>query len=253
MFVRAEQEYKHATALLALGLTTVEVANGLRLPLSTVKTWSGRPLRRRPGSEDVKNWRPADARAYSYVLGMYLGDGCLSKHRRGSSYDLRVCLDALYQGVIDEVAEAIVRVVPDVSVRRFRRQSRCVVLQASHRVWPSAFPQHGPGKKHLRPILLEPWQLERTQAHPRELIRGLIHSDGCRCSNRFRTKLSSGRVAEYSYVRYFFSNLSSDIKDIFCSHCDLLGIRWSRANARYVSVHDRKSVAILDEFVGPKG
>ena len=116
----------------------------------------------------------------------------------------------------------------------------------------SRVPPHGPGKKHLRRILLEPWQREITHAHPRELVRGLIHSDGCRSVNRFKTKLPSGRVAQYEYVRYFFSNLSEDIKDIFCEHCDPLGIRWSRANARYVSVHDRRSVARLDEFVGPK-
>ena len=68
----------------------------------------------------------------------------------------------------------------------------------------------------------------------------------------FKTKLPSGRLAQYEYVRYFFSNLSEDIKDIFCRHADQLGIRWSRANPRYVSIHDRKSVAILDSFVGPK-
>lgn len=109
-----------------------------------------------------------------------------------------------------------------------------------------------PGKKHRRRIELEPWQRAITHAHPRELIRGLIHSDGCRCVNRFQTKLPSGRIAQYAYVRYFFSNLSEDIEDVFCEHCDLLGIRWSRASARYVSVHDRKSVALIDEFVGPK-
>jgi hypothetical protein len=90
------------------------------------------------------------------------------------------------------------------------------------------------------------------RARPRELVRGLIHSDGRRSVNRFKTKLPSGRVAEYAYVRYFFSNLSEDIKDVFCHHCDLLGVRWSRASRRYVSVHDRRSVALLDGFVGPK-
>ncbi|HET6831257.1 MAG TPA: hypothetical protein VFH44_07905 [Solirubrobacterales bacterium] len=70
--------------------------------------------------------------------------------------------------------------------------------------------------------------------------------------NRFRTKLPSGRVAEYEYPRYFFSNRSADIKQIFCEHCDLLGIRWTQSNPRYVSVSHRDSVAALDEFVGPK-
>lgn len=183
---------------------------------------------------------------------MYLGDGCLAAHRRGSSCDLRLCLDALYEDVIREASAAITAVVPGTSVVHVRRPTRAVVLQSSHPVWPLAFPQHGPGKKHLRRILLEPWQQELTSAHPRELIRGLIQSDGCRCVNRFSTALPSGRVREYAYVRYFFSNLSEDIKDVFCSHADQLGIRWSRANPRYVSIHDRRSVAILDEFVGPK-
>jgi hypothetical protein len=95
-------------------------------------------------------------------------------------------------------------------------------------------------------------QRELTHAHPKELLRGLIHSDGCRTINRFKTKLPSGRVAEYEYPRYFFSNLSADIRGIFCEHCELLGIRWTQSNSRNISVSHRKSVALLDEFIGPK-
>jgi hypothetical protein len=87
---------------------------------------------------------------------------------------------------------------------------------------------------------------------PERLIRGLIHSDGCRCVNRFKTKLPSGRVAEYSYVRYFFSNLSGDIRAIFVEHCQLLGIRVTQPNHRNLAVSHRASVAILERLVGPK-
>ena len=52
--------------------------------------------------------------------------------------------------------------------------------------------------------------------------------------------------------RYFFSNLSTDIRDIFCEHDDLLGLRWTQSNPRNISVAHRKSVALLDEFIGPK-
>ncbi len=97
-----------------------------------------------------------------------------------------------------------------------------------------------------------PWQDQLTRANPQRLLRGLIHSDGCRCVNRFRTKLPSGRKAEYEYPRYFFSNLSADIRQIFCDHCDLLGIRWTQSNPRNISVSDRRSVALLDDFIGPK-
>ena len=115
-----------------------------------------------------------------------------------------------------------------------------------------AFPQHGPGKKHLRPIVLASWQLDLTRAHPGALIRGLIHSDGCRVINRFRTELPSGRVARYSYVRYFFTNHSADIRQIFIDHCELLGIRVTQCNHRNLTVSHRDSVAILEELVGPK-
>ena len=84
------------------------------------------------------------------------------------------------------------------------------------------------------------------------MIRGLIHSDGCRVINRFSTKLPSGRVAEYSYVRYFFSNLSAEIRMIFAEHCELLGIRVTQSNHRNLTVSHRDSVSILETLVGPK-
>ena len=87
---------------------------------------------------------------------------------------------------------------------------------------------------------------------PREFLRGLIHSDGCRTVNRFTTTLPSGRVKEYAYPRYFFSNLSADIRGLFCEYCDRLGILWTQSNHRNISVSHRDSVAALDEFIGPK-
>ena len=109
-----------------------------------------------------------------------------------------------------------------------------------------------PGPKHERPIELADWQREIVDEFPREFLRGLIHSDGCRTTNRFKTKLPSGRVAEYEYARYFFSNLSADIRGLFCEYCERLGIRWTQSNPRNISISHRDSVAILDEFVGPK-
>ena len=92
----------------------------------------------------------------------------------------------------------------------------------------------------------------RSRIAIRPLLRGLIHSDGCRASNHFTTKLRGGRVVNYSYPRYFFSNLSGDIRAIFCEHCELVGVSWTQSNCRNISVSRRQSVAILDSFVGPK-
>jgi hypothetical protein len=115
-----------------------------------------------------------------------------------------------------------------------------------------AFPQHGPGRKHERVIELADWQRELTTRHPKALLRGLIHSDGCRCVNRFTTRLPQGGDREYSYVRYFFSNHSLGIQRIFASHCELLGIKWTQSKPFMLSVSDRASVAMLDSFIGPK-
>jgi hypothetical protein len=118
-------------------------------------------------------------------------------------------------------------------------------------IWKVAFPQWGPGKKHERKIELADWQERIVEEFPRPFIRGLIHSDGSRCLNSFKVELKDG-PRSYSYPRYFFTNYSADIRGIFCDACDRIGIRWSQSNWRNISISHRKSVALLDSFVGPK-
>jgi hypothetical protein len=75
------------------------------------------------------------------------------------------------------------------------------------------------------------------------LVRGLLHFDGCRVLNW---------VNGTPYPRYHFSNVSADIRGIFGRACDQLGIEWRPNNRWSLSVARRGSVALLDEFVGPK-
>jgi Homeodomain-like domain len=56
----------------------------------------------------------------------------------------------------------------------------------------------------------------------------------------------------YAYTRYQFSNRSNDIKRLFVEACDRLGIEARRMNAVTISVATRRSVALLDAFIGPK-
>jgi hypothetical protein len=57
------------------------------------------------------------------------------------------------------------------------------------------FPQHGPGRKHERPIRLEPWQELIVAAHPKAMVRGLIPPMATDISTRsqggFRRELST--------------------------------------------------------------
>jgi hypothetical protein len=139
---------------------------------------------------------------------MYLGDGWVGRVAR--SWCIRVALDLRYPEVV-RVCAATMGAVSGARVTSLLRQDRStVVLQSAGADWAVLFPQHGPGKKHERKIELVAWQLEITHRYTQEFIRGLVHSDGSRCINRFSVKLPSGRVGRYAYPRYFFTNYSAE-------------------------------------------
>lgn len=246
---RAADEYEEAKRLLVLGHGSFKVARLTGIPRSTIRYWNRIDHRPHGLLESYEGWRPADEFAYCYILGLYLGDGCLS--HVGNAWRLIIYLDECYPTIVATAVAAVSRVVPGTPVCCNQRPG-CIAVAASHAVWPHAFPQHGPGRKHTRDIVLANWQHELCRRHPKALIRGLIHSDGSRVVNRFKTALPSGRVASYAYTRYFFTNYSADIRAIFCEHCDLLGIRWTQSSFKNISVANRRSVALLDSFVGPK-
>lgn len=179
---------------------------------------------------------------YVYLLGLYLGDGCISAHRRGV-YRLRIYLDMKYPGIVGSAAEAMSVVRPGPVLKQLRPQN-CFEVSAYWKCWPCVFPQHGQGRKHDRPIVLAAWQQILADRWPQDLLRGLIHSDGCRFQN-------TGR-GNWLCPRYTFTNHSRDIREIFCRACDVLELRWT-ASGRYVIYVSRKAdVARRDEFIGPK-
>ena len=165
--------------------------------------------------------------SYAYLLGLYLGDGCLSEHRRGV-LRLRISLDERYPGIISECVAAMRDVLPDNRAARpaDSRGQRAVEVSIYSKQLRCLFPQHAPGRKHERRIALADWQQDIVTRRPDLLIRGLIHSDGCRFTNTVRHGEKT-----YTYPRYNFSNRSDDIKRIFCDACDLLGIEWRVMNS----------------------
>ena len=142
--------------------------------------------------------------------------GSITRMHR-SIFLLRVFSDACYPGIIEECASAMSAVLP----RNEGDDCTCVlntimVISSSSKHWPCIFPQHGPGVKHTRKIRLAFWQETMAQGHPEALLRGLIHSDGCRVLNRVQKR-------KYAYPRYQFSQVSDDIP-AFTDSCDQLGI-----------------------------
>ena len=233
---------ERARSLLVRGLSDCAVGRELGLPRETVRYW------RRGGAAIVQgSGCPVCDPAvqvppeYAYLLGLYLGDGHIALHRRGV-YRLRLTLDSRYTEIIREATSALAEVSRGRKVCRQERPG-CVVVSAYWKHWPCVFPQHGPGVKHTRPIELRPFQEDILQASPGTLLRGLIHSDGCRVLNRVGAK---------EYPRYHFSNRSGDIKKIFCRACDAMAVRWTRSSAKEISVARARDVARLDAVVGPK-
>jgi hypothetical protein len=249
-----ENEFHRVKQFVATGLSDYKIAALTGISRSTVLRWRRRDQPPQTGSARAlaAQWSVPEPATYCYPLGCYLGDGHIT-HRPPNGWSLHVACDRQYGAIIDEIATAMCITFPGRKATRHPKSTGASdVVAISHPAIGLAFPQHGAGRKHLRLIELADWQLAVTRSDPGALIRGLIHSDGCRAMNRFRIKLPSGRMAEYSYVRYFFSNLSADIRQIFIDHCELPGVRVTQPNHRNLSVSHRDSIAILEALVGPK-
>jgi hypothetical protein len=253
---RPVADIERVAELISAGVSQAEAARRTGIPRPTVQDWmrvgldeaikhrrersvrlAPRPCVERPcSSREV----PSGA-AYAYLLGMYLGDGSISAVGR-DNFKLRITLDAKYPDVVAECERAMASVLPS-RVGRIDRFTWFELWSCSKH-WPCVFPQHGAGLKHRRSIVLQPWQ-ERIalEEHPDLLLRGLVHSDGCRVLNWV-----NGTV----YPRYHFSNRSDEIREIFAKACRRLGIACRPNNRWQLSVARRESVARLDEFIGPK-
>jgi hypothetical protein len=235
-----------ALALIAAGVNDCEVARRLGLARTTVRDWRRPRYKAPPRPLCPRCWRRMQPLAftvedYSELLGLYLGDGHITRMARAER--LRLFLDARYAAVVGEAEALLRRCFPRNSVgRAVRHGGAMVVLLLYNGHLSCLFPQHGAGKKHDRRIVLEPWQRELVAAAPFAFLRGCIRSDGCVFVNR------TGR---YEYVSYAFSNVSADILDLFEETCRSVGLRPRRSD-RHIRLNRRSDVALMLDRVGVK-
>lgn len=238
-----------ALAAMAAGDSLSSISRRLAVSRATLRDWRDRstpePTADCPRCTDGV----LPASQYAHLLGLYLGDGCLSEQKK-SVYALRIACDNKYSGLITEAENAILAVHPSRPVHRARAVG-CVSVVSYWKHWPCLFPQHGPGPKHLRAIELADWQREIVVAHPWMFLRGLFHSDGCRVAN-WTTRTVAGQVKRYEYPRYMFSNESADIMGLCQWALELVGVPWRMPRRNALSVARREAVATLDRHVGPK-
>jgi hypothetical protein len=248
--VRSAAERDRVAALVASGLNDCQIERETGIPRRTVCDW------RRPREARVRSASRCAVCAgtperlpssnYAYLLGAYLGDGHLTRHARGV-FRLTIYCSLIHFNVAWWITLATEAVIGKRVAMRPHPVENVLYVQSYSQHWPCLFPQHGPGRKHARRIELAPWQQRIVDAHPDQLVRGLIHSDGWRGINRIRHPQRT-----YEYIRYGFTNRSDDIRRIFCDACEALGVEWRVMKSDTISVARRDSVARLDAFVGPK-
>jgi hypothetical protein len=244
VFVHAYAIRAEALALVEAGENDCEVARRLGLPRTTVRDW--RRHKDLSRLDCPRCWRPSRQLVftqadYAELLGLYLGDGHIV--RTGRSDRLRLFLDTRYGGITADTQALLQRCFPSHRVGRFRsRKGTTTILSVYSTHLACLFPQHGPGLKHDREIVLETWQMRIVEGSPWAFLRGLIRSDGCVFVNR------TGR---YEYLSYDFSNRSAQIRGLFMDACDLVGVEY-RPYRRYVRIYRRESVALMQQYVGLK-
>ena len=167
---------------------------------------------------------PLDVAAYAELLGWYLGDGWIEASPRGV-FTLHVYNDVRYPILSAGVVELMQRVKPGGRPHQ-RLVPGCCVTSVGWKHWPCLFPQHGPGRTHLRDLDIRDWQ--------------------------WPTRVVAGERKRYDYPRWQLVNHSEQILDLACQALDLVGVPWRRSSWKTVSVSTREGVARLDELVGPK-
>lgn len=237
----------HALELVAGGVSKNATARHVGISRSALSRWLEDPQGAAGGA------RPCPAPAapspeFAALFGFYLGDGHISRFPR--YYALRITCDANHMGIINDVETVLRAVHPERPTRRVTAPG-CTVVQSNWKHWPCLFPQHGPGRKHERGMVLADWQQAIVDEHPGPFLRGLFHSDGCLVKN-WATRPVAGRIKRYEYPRWQFVNESRDIMGWCSEALDRVEVGWRQTKPRVLSVSRRADVARLTELIGEK-
>ena len=151
--VRSAEEFEAVQRLMAIGMNDCSIARQTGIPRRTVWDWRYcRSLIRARGPSAASacgidhDFSALPTAPYGYLLGLYLGDGCIS--RSGRVWRLRIVLDAKYPQIIARCREAIDALMPGQRAATLRRSAHCIEVSLYSKHWPCLLPQHGPGKKH---------------------------------------------------------------------------------------------------------
>ena len=218
------ERYEYTKQALANGVSIRQIGKDLGVDYSTVTYWikknfsSG--LRTKFVSQsdvlDICQTYPAH---YAYMLGCYLGDGHIIKSPR--TYKLTIYNSEIHPEIISDQILSLKKLFPTNKINNYKQlHNKCVEVRVHNLSLPYYFPQHGPGKKHNRPIIFEDWQQEIVTNEPECFLKGLIDTDGTEY-------LTSGK-----YRRYSFCNVSQNIIELYKTTMKQLNIHYTIVNRK---------------------
>src|SRR4051794_30375322 len=98
---RSQDDFEAVMALMAAGVGDSEIGRRTGIPRSTISAWRhGRGVTYHRRLSIAPSWRPLRPDSYCYLLGLYLGDGCLYVSPAGFA-TLVITLDVAYPGIVE--------------------------------------------------------------------------------------------------------------------------------------------------------
>lgn len=224
------------------GKNKYQIAKEYSIPRATLSGWiknNGKKIRTSDKDisviiQEIKN----NKETYNYILGLYLGDGCISSHKM--SYKLRIAQDNKYPKSITDIENILKSFFPNNIF--ICKPKGCTVIGIYDKNLPLYFPQHDTGKKHDRPIILSDYQRENLDYL--NLMSGLWMSDG------------SYYIAQKKYECYNFTNKSTDIISLFEECLTNFSIayrkRMKKDGVWIIEITKKSEVVKMKDIVGTK-
>lgn len=251
-----EQKVELAKLMLSNGDSYRKIAKKIGVDKSTISYWVKinfsfeRPSQSLICKEGVIKHCSKLPHHYSYILGSYLGDGCISKTKR--TYKMRIFNCVTHKEIISDQKRSLKKLFSNnkVSSSRTHAIGNCIQVLVYNKSLPIMFPQYGDGKKHDRDVSLKDWQLEIIRKEPECFIKGLVDSDG----SYFYSRKSQPKNSDVIHMYYQFTNTSKDILNVYRDTMDLLGIHYtsvkkidSKNGAYNIFTRRIEAVARMDE------
>lgn len=212
------------------------------IPRGTLSYWYKKDKIEPEFKIDLNEYLKDKKQEYSYILGIYLGDGTISRISGG--YKIRIFLDSVYYNIVEECSNNLKILFPKNKVSIHKEKCNMYIITLYSNLLPKLFPQFGKGLKHNRNIILEKFQLDNINNI--QLIKGLFHSDG---------SLYKAKIGKYEYFFYNFTNMSKDIIDIYCDALSDMNIKYKlnfNSDVYRVNIYKKVDFAKLYYLIGTK-